>query len=100
VWDLAREQCVRAFTTGLDTCTTALASQSVYSHGNSNGAAPPSGAGSLLSWTFAGFADGSIGIFDERVGSIGGQVHQVRTLTLTLTLIHLLTRVLTHSLTY
>lgn len=78
VWDLAREQCVRAFATGLDTCTTALASQSVYSHGNSSGASPPSGAGSLLSWTFAGFADGSIGIFDERVGSIGGQVHQVR----------------------
>ena len=119
VWDLAREQCVRAFATGLDTCTTALASQSVYSsNGNSNSSnyAPSTGTGSLLSWTFAGFADGSIGIFDERVGSIGGQVHQVcyiisfatllpplltHSLLLTYSLTHSpLTHSLTHSLTH
>lgn len=95
VWDLAREQCVRAFATGLDTCTTALASQSVYSsngNGNSSNCAPSTGPGSLLSWTFAGFADGSIGIFDERVGSIGGQVHQVFHYILVKFLSHLLTR--------
>ena len=28
-----------------------------------------------LTWTFAGFADGSIGVFDERVPVNGGRVH-------------------------
>jgi len=30
------------------------------------------------SWTFGGFADGSIAVFDERVQSNGGRVHQSR----------------------
>ena len=29
IWDIGREQCVRVFETGLDTCLTALASRSV-----------------------------------------------------------------------
>ena len=29
IWDLSREQCVRVFNTGLDTCTTAIASRSI-----------------------------------------------------------------------
>ncbi len=31
-----------------------------------------------LTWTFAGFADGSIGVFDERVPLSGGRVHLSR----------------------
>jgi len=31
-----------------------------------------------LTWTFAGFADGTIGIYDERVYANGGRVHQAR----------------------
>lgn len=33
VWDLASERCSRIFTTGLDTCTTALASKAISSVG-------------------------------------------------------------------
>ena len=72
VWDLSREQCVRAFTTGLDTCTTALASQSVAE----GGALRDSAGVCSLSWTFAGFADGAVGLFDERTPS--GQVFSTR----------------------
>jgi regulator-associated protein of mTOR len=61
LWDLGREQCVRVFSTGFDTCTTALASRAVTGpEGEKN-----------LSWTFAGFADGSIAVFDERVQGTG-----------------------------
>jgi regulator-associated protein of mTOR len=76
VWDVAREQCVRAFSTGLDTCTTALASQSLSPDVSGIGVGGESQ--SSLSWTFAGFADGSIGVFDERISSHGGQVHMAR----------------------
>lgn len=37
-------------------------------HNESNDSVP-------LTWTFAGFADGSIGVFDERVPVQGGRVH-------------------------
>jgi len=115
VWDLGREQCVRVFETGLDTCLTALASRTVamefnggtgllggggnagpggsggggggggggpdYSYPNFGAYSPaPPGAGfglgpavaaanttPLASWTFAGFADGTVAVFDERV---------------------------------
>jgi WD40 repeat protein len=92
VWDMEREQCVRAFSTGLDTCTTALASHSVnnidFSNSSpvggisSNPVSPGScrqpGALTPVTWSFAGFADGSIGIFDERVNTLGGRVHLTR----------------------
>ena len=55
LWDLGREQCVRVFNTGFDTCTTALASRSVSSEMPGG----TFGGQSNLSWTFAGFADGS-----------------------------------------
>jgi len=93
VWDMEREQCVRAFSTGLDTCTTALASHSVNNidfnnaspvGGISSNTVSPGGSfrqpGALtpVTWSFAGFADGSIGIFDERVNTLGGRVHLTR----------------------
>jgi len=82
IWDLGKEQCVRVFDTGCRTCLTALATTvggaapgpMSYPSGDSTGA---SGSGSQ-SWTFAGFADGSIAVFDERVQSNGGRVHQAR----------------------
>lgn len=93
VWDMEREQCVRAFSTGLDTCTTALASHSVNNIDFNNsspvggissntvspgGSCRQPGASTPLTWSFAGFADGSIGIFDERVNTLGGRVHLTR----------------------
>ena len=69
LWDLGREQCVRVFSTGLDTCTTALASRTVSTGGMSS--EPSTAEERNLSWTFAGFADGSIGVFDERVHGSG-----------------------------
>ena len=74
LWDLGREQCVRVFATGVETCTTALASKTVAPLGA--GAGVPQNPHSLgdehnLSWTFAGFADGSIAVFDERVQGTG-----------------------------
>lgn len=97
VWDLGREQCVRVFSTGLDTCTTAIASRTVGldfstaahnspSYGlSSNHNYSPSpfrcngdSALNMVSWTFAGSADGTVSVFDERVSSTsahGGRVH-------------------------
>ena len=95
VWDVGREQCVRVFDTGLGTCTTAIASRTVgmdfaaASHVSPfYGASPnysPSpfrnqgdGSMNLVSWTFAGSADGTVSVFDERVPSTaahGGRVH-------------------------
>jgi WD40 repeat protein len=93
VWDIGREQCVRVFDTGLDTCTTAIASRTVAmdfnssSNGPSYGATPsplpfqasdPNNSPPLVSWTFTGSADGTVSVFDERVPSSaahGGRVH-------------------------
>ena len=83
VWDLGREQCVRVFNTNLNTCTTAIASKSVQMETNSelmmgqgNEAnrhfqSSDSSENTSLSWTFGGFADGSVAIFDERVRGNG-----------------------------
>lgn len=116
IWDLGREQCVRIFATGLETCVTAIASRSVthdaFSSGSSSSSNSTSGEKSLggigslhqgalqgcrtslsagsgnsgnlgstsgpvsadtvpLTWTFAGFADGSVGVFDERLPGAG-----------------------------
>lgn len=67
LWDLGREQCVRVFSTGFDTCTTALASRAVSAEAHGGG----SSGHKNLSWTFAGFADGSIAVFDERAPGTG-----------------------------
>lgn len=67
LWDLGREQCVRVFNTGFDTCTTALASRAVSAEMNNDGFSGEKN----LSWTFAGFADGSIAVFDERAPGSG-----------------------------
>jgi len=74
LWDLGREQCVRVFPTGLETCTTTLASKTVAPLGTpSTATSNPHSLGDAynLSWTFAGFADGSIAVYDERVQGTG-----------------------------
>lgn len=82
VWDLAREQNVRIFYTGVETCLTAMASTTVTNNPftssnyySTNDVGMISSSGTPVSWTFAGFADGSIGVYDERVNSNGGRVH-------------------------
>lgn len=78
VWDLGREQCVRVFNTGCETCLTTIAAstranfggqQTLRDYQSGTRDAPPS------SWILAGFADGSIGVYDDRVG---GRVHHAR----------------------
>jgi regulator-associated protein of mTOR len=81
LWDLGREQCVRVFSTGVDTCTTAIASKAVSTvpqlSGSGSGGAEHAHAHASeaeehsLSWTFAGFADGSVAVFDERIAGSG-----------------------------
>ncbi len=82
VWDLGREQNVRVFHTGVETCLTALASTSISNQNpfNSHNQYSVGDIGSTLqtnpvSWIFAGFADGSVGVYDERVHTNGGRVH-------------------------
>lgn len=78
VWDLGREQNVRTFHTGHETCLTALATTTV-----SNSTLLPPAQHMLqphidstpVTWTFAGFADGTIAVYDERVHTNGGRVH-------------------------
>jgi regulator-associated protein of mTOR len=83
LWDMSREQCVRVFQTGLDTCTTSLSSltlsgsqtsafDSVQSAYNVDFDPPP------WAWVVAGFADGTVSVFDERVAYYGGKVHNVK----------------------
>jgi hypothetical protein len=86
VWDLGREQNVRVFVTGVETCLTAMATNTVSNIFNTNmsssnhllsggGDSMPSSIDSQVTWTFAGFADGSVAVYDERVHSNGGRVH-------------------------
>jgi hypothetical protein len=95
VWDLGREQNVRVFYTGIETCLTAMTTNTVSSYHSTTsnfndtnsvshtsyqqlqqGAGDPTNDGSSpVTWTFAGFADGSIAVYDERVHSNGGRVH-------------------------
>lgn len=82
VWDLGREQNVRVFHTGVETCLTALSSTSVSntnpfnSHNHySVGDIGSTAQSNPVSWIFAGFADGSVGVYDERVHTNGGRVH-------------------------
>eukprot|EP01035_Chromulina_nebulosa_P018908 gene18908-24711_t len=89
VWDLKYEKCIRVFTTGLDTCTTTIASKSVSSSFFTRGAMDltPSQMSSnshaneyshTPTWTFAGFADGTVSIFDEKLSSLSGKAQSVR----------------------
>ena len=74
------------YNSGMETCTTAIASlsstpQYELSYPLSHEYKAPfhsSGESIPLTWTFAGFADGSIGVFDERVPARGGRVHMSR----------------------
>lgn len=92
LWDVSQEKCVTTFQTGMDTCLTALVAQTATVRGSfdqnamwgsgvansrSNGFYPEDN-GPVYAWTFAGFADGSIGIFDQRVDSRGGRVHAAK----------------------
>jgi regulator-associated protein of mTOR len=90
VWDLGREQNVRVFYTGVETCLTAMATNTVSSSaftsmgGSSSlhdiqSALTPDLENTPVTWTFAGFADGSIAVYDERVQSNGGRVHYSHT---------------------
>eukprot|EP01034_Spumella_vulgaris_P024559 gene24559-30919_t len=79
LWDVGREQCARVFYSGSDTCLTAVATTSVPASSTGRPSADTKGDDSAhMSWIFAGFADGSIGAFDERVYTNGGKVHQAR----------------------
>jgi WD40 repeat protein len=92
VWDLNREQCVRVFDTGCMSCLTAIASTASanFSSPMMNSSSSSSSVdnnddddavngscsvdNSAHSWSFAGFADGTVGIYDERVQSNNGRV--------------------------
>ena len=76
VWDIQAEKPSRVYKTGLDTCTTCLVSQSSTWTPLASGEVQVETP--VFSWTFAGFADGSIGIFDQRVQSFGGKVHSAK----------------------
>lgn len=87
IWDVGREQCVRVFSTGIDTPTTALAAKPVSSSffaslsPNDPSILKQSVNPNLISnftWTFAGFADGTVAIFDERSNSSSGKVQSAR----------------------
>lgn len=88
IWDITREQCVREFQTGVDTCATALVTTCNLGRLSSNQSESflrrsQSGNSvnddvSTYAWAFAGFADGSIGVFDQRVQSSGGKVLSAR----------------------
>mmetsp|Transcript_3259 Transcript_3259/g.5075 ORF Transcript_3259/g.5075 Transcript_3259/m.5075 type:complete len:1600 (-) Transcript_3259:102-4901(-) len=92
LWDVSQEKCVTTFQTGMETCTTTLVSQTSAVRGgldatsswgcsiagrNADEYLQP-GSGSIFAWSFAGFADGSIGIYDQRVDSRGGRVHAAK----------------------
>ena len=84
LWDMAREQCVRVFQTGLDTCTTSLCAQTVSGSQSSAFLSIPSSSYNVdfdpppWAWIVAGFADGTISVYDERVAYYGGKVHNVK----------------------
>lgn len=82
LWDVTREQCVRVYETKSQTCTTCIVSQSSQKSVPANGRRSSGGdsedASPSFSWCFAGFADGSIGIYDQRIPSNGGRVGSAR----------------------
>ena len=82
LWDVTREQCVRVYETKSQTCTTCIVSQSAQKSAPANGRRSSGGdsedASTSFSWCFAGFADGSIGIYDQRIHTNGGRVGGAR----------------------
>lgn len=88
VWDLGREQNVRTFQTGVEACLTAMCTTTVSNRYSSSmlGMDYPMSRlwqadvdSTPVTWTFAGFADGSVAIYDERVSASGGRVHYSHT---------------------
>jgi WD40 repeat protein len=86
LWDVSQEKCVTVFQTGVETCLTTLVSQTAAFQNNvgenswgagivNSGNAASTSSNALFAWSFAGFADGSIGIYDQRVDTRGGRVH-------------------------
>ena len=88
LWDMAREQCVRVFQTGLDTCTTSLCAQTVSGSQSSTFLSIPTSSYNVdfdpppWAWIVAGFADGTISVYDERVAYYGGKVKTSRSIGL------------------
>jgi hypothetical protein len=92
LWDVSQEKCVTTFQTGMDTCLTAMVAQTASVRGgfdqhamwgsgianNRSNSFFPDDNGPVYAWTFAGFADGSIGIYDQRVDTRGGRVHAAK----------------------
>ncbi len=97
LWDVSREQCARVLYTGMKQCTSAISCQSVswknisgfgqsgsdstdfgklaQSIGRDGERDQPS---AYWSWIFAGFGDGSVGVFDQRIPTAGGKVHSAK----------------------
>ena len=97
LWDVSREQCTRVLYTGMKQCTSAISCQSVswkniggfgqngaestdfgklaQSFGRDGERDQPS---AYWSWIFAGFGDGSVGVFDQRIPTAGGKVHSAK----------------------
>lgn len=89
LWDVNREQCARVLHTGTNKCTTAISSQSIAWRSSHDGpefiqpfGVTSGGRGDTSnghwSWVFAGFGDGSVAVFDEKVPTQGGRVHSAR----------------------
>jgi WD40 repeat protein len=108
LWDLSKEKSSRIFSTGNKASVTSFAScegfntfyaashttssssrggsfgDSASSDGSESGAGSGAGGGAggggdnQWTWLLAGFSDGCIGVFDERVDALGGQVHSMR----------------------
>jgi WD40 repeat protein len=88
VWDLGREQNVRTFQTGVEACLTAISTTTVSNRYSSSmfGMDYPMSSmwqadvdSTPVTWSFAGFADGSVAIYDERVSAMDGRVHYSHT---------------------
>jgi WD40 repeat protein len=91
LWDVAKEQCCRVLYTGMAKCTTSISTQSV-SYNKFSAAETgsdyyrmaqmmnhdKSDIPSHWTWMFAGFGDGSVSVYDQRVPSNGGRVHAAR----------------------
>lgn len=91
LWDVAKEQCCRVLYTGMAKCTTSISTQSV-SYNKFSAAETGSDyfrmaqmmnhdkadIPSHWTWLFAGFGDGSVSVYDQRVPTNGGRVHAAR----------------------
>eukprot|EP01042_Synura_sphagnicola_P011833 gene11833-15089_t len=77
-WDLTAEQTVRVFQTDLSTSATALTTSYSPTGSGSSPDLDTSRDGVHASIILAGFADGSVTIFDDRCGERGGRVSSGR----------------------